>query len=184
MCGAPVVFEISNLSLCCKTTPITSIKFECFSVVCVCFICVLKKPLWSPEDWLSLIIMVLVTFEWQWWTQGRRESLAHCRNQQVVFLLIFFFFLALNMVFSGFITRLDILRYLMRCLRILVIGGNEHIEIVLFKEQWYLLLNLNLVERKISFASLWGVKHYVCYHWLCHESHPEKNTVFVFRYLK
>ena len=94
MCGAPVVFEISNLSLCCKTTPITSIKFECFSVACVCFICVLKKPLWSPEDWLSLIIMVLVTFEWQWWTQGRRESLAHCRNQQVVFLLVFFFFLS------------------------------------------------------------------------------------------
>ena len=61
MCGAPVVFEISNLSLCCKTTPITSIKFECFSVVCVCFICVLKKPLWSPEAWLHLIIMVLVT---------------------------------------------------------------------------------------------------------------------------
>lgn len=44
VCSAPVVLEISNLSLCCKTTPVTSIKFESFSVVCVCvfYMCVEK----------------------------------------------------------------------------------------------------------------------------------------------
>lgn len=39
MCAAPIILKVSNLSLCYKTTPVTSVKLECFSGVCVCYVC-------------------------------------------------------------------------------------------------------------------------------------------------
>ena len=162
MCGAPVVLEISNRSLCCKTTPVqfsrsvvsdslrphesqharppfpvTSIKCECFSVVCVCFICVLKKPLGRPEDWLNLIIMVLIAFEWQWWAQGRRESLAGCRNHQIVFLMIFYFFFSFEYSVVRFYHKTKHLETFNEMFENLSNWGKWTLclEIVLFKEQ-------------------------------------------------
>ena len=64
VCAAPIILKVSNLSLCYKTTPVTCVKLECFGGVCVRYICVLKKPMWEPEVWLNLIIMVLIKFEW------------------------------------------------------------------------------------------------------------------------